>query len=268
MNEPPYWWLIYYELYTKEVDNMGFFSFRKSFKILPGVRLNIGKKSSSISLGPRGAKLNINSKGRKRLTTSIPGTGISYTQNLDTPKKQRRQTNVSSCQLKNLDKPLSEYSLADFNVDYMAKLKEKWYATIAAVFILLVIGIFFPWMNIFTIVYISFKSRNFEKFKSAIDTEIQNTELLCDDMRQQAQDDSLAFIVEAKKEMANLQNIYLDKKTTLDEIKQEMNKLVPESDALSADEQRLLINYRQLTGENKDIINISLNSLLQEQQKH
>ena len=68
--------------------------------------------------------------------------------------------------------------------------------------------------------------------------------------------------------MANLQNIYLDKKTTLDEIKQEMKELVPESDALSADEQRLLINYRQLTGENKDIMNMSLNSLLQEQQKH
>ena len=265
MNEPPYRWLIYYELYTKEVDNMGFFSFRKSFKILPGVRLNIGKKSSSISIGPRGAKLNINSKGRKRLTTNIPGTGISYTQNLDTLKKSKRQVNVSSRQLKDLDEPLSEYSLADFNVDYMAKLKEKWYTTVTAVFILLVIGIFFPWMNIFTIVYISFKSRNFEKFKSAIDTEIRNTELLCDDIRQQAQDDSLAFIAEAKKEMANLQNIYLDKKTTLDEIKQEMSKLVPEDDRLSADEQQLLTNYRQLTAENKDIMNMSLNSLLQEQ---
>ena len=87
-------------------------------------------------------------------------------------------------------------------------------------------------------------------------------------MRQQAQDDILAFIAEAKKEMANLQNIYLDKKTTLDEIKQEMKEFVPESDALSADEQRLLMNYRQLTGENKDIMNMSLNSLLQEQQKH
>lgn len=63
--------------------------FHKSFKILTGVRLNIGKKGiSSLSVGPRGAKLNLNNKGTK-LTTSIPGTGISHTiqltQRLDTP---------------------------------------------------------------------------------------------------------------------------------------------------------------------------------------
>lgn len=58
------------------------FNFRKSIKIMPGLTLNLGKKSSSISIGPRGAKLNINSKGKKRLTTSIPGTGLSYTQNI------------------------------------------------------------------------------------------------------------------------------------------------------------------------------------------
>ena len=66
---------------------------------------------------------------------------------------------------------------------------------------------------------------------------------------QQNHIDSLAFIAEARKEMANSQNIYLDKKTTLDEIKQEMSKLVPEDDRLSADEQQLLTNYRQLTAE-------------------
>lgn len=41
------------------------FNFRKSIKIMPGLTLNLGKKSSSISIGPRGAKLNINSKGKK-----------------------------------------------------------------------------------------------------------------------------------------------------------------------------------------------------------
>lgn len=53
--------------------------FRKSFKLLPGIRLNLSKKGiSSLSVGPRGAKLNISDKGT-RLTTSIPGTGISHT---------------------------------------------------------------------------------------------------------------------------------------------------------------------------------------------
>ena len=58
---------------------------------MPGLTLNLGKKSSSISIGPRGAKLNINSKGRKRLTTSIPGTGLSYTQNIGGNTSKRKQ---------------------------------------------------------------------------------------------------------------------------------------------------------------------------------
>lgn len=55
--------------------------FRKSFKILPGVNINISKNDISLSLGPKGAKANISSKG-VRGTASIPGTGISYSEQL------------------------------------------------------------------------------------------------------------------------------------------------------------------------------------------
>lgn len=58
--------------------------FRKSFKIAPGVRLNIGKKGISTSIGPKGAKVNIGPNGT-RFTASIPGTGLSYTTRLDKP---------------------------------------------------------------------------------------------------------------------------------------------------------------------------------------
>lgn len=68
---------------VKEVDIMGF-RFRKSFKILPGVRINLGKKGISTSIGPKGAKINIGPNGT-RFTTSIPGTGISYSTRLDKP---------------------------------------------------------------------------------------------------------------------------------------------------------------------------------------
>ena len=33
------------------------FRFRKSFKIAPGVKLNFGKKSTSVSVGTRGAHI-------------------------------------------------------------------------------------------------------------------------------------------------------------------------------------------------------------------
>ena len=55
------------------------FKFRKSIKLLPGVKLNLGKKGiSSISIGKKGATINISKKGIKT-NLGIPGTGISYT---------------------------------------------------------------------------------------------------------------------------------------------------------------------------------------------
>jgi hypothetical protein len=54
------------------------FRFRKSIKILPGIRLNVGKRGiNSVSVGGRGATTNIGKHGT-HTTYSIPGTGISY----------------------------------------------------------------------------------------------------------------------------------------------------------------------------------------------
>lgn len=52
--------------------------FRKSIKIAPGVRLNIGKKSVGISAGVKGARVSVNSNGRVTKSVGIPGTGLSY----------------------------------------------------------------------------------------------------------------------------------------------------------------------------------------------
>jgi tetratricopeptide (TPR) repeat protein len=50
--------------------------FRKSVKILPGVRINFNKNSTSLSLGPRGAHYTMSSTGRRTVSAGIPGTGI------------------------------------------------------------------------------------------------------------------------------------------------------------------------------------------------
>lgn len=52
--------------------------FRKSFKIVPGVRLNVGSKSAGLSFGGKGLRYSINSRTGGRITASIPGTGLSY----------------------------------------------------------------------------------------------------------------------------------------------------------------------------------------------
>ncbi len=57
---------------------MGFFRFRRSVKILPGVRWNFGKSSTSLSIGGRGAHYTFGTSG-SRTTVGIPGTGLSYT---------------------------------------------------------------------------------------------------------------------------------------------------------------------------------------------
>ncbi|WP_336916595.1 DUF4236 domain-containing protein [Acinetobacter modestus] len=54
------------------------FNFRKSFKIAPGIKINVTKKGiSSLSLGKNGARVNVGKKGTKT-TVSLPGSGISY----------------------------------------------------------------------------------------------------------------------------------------------------------------------------------------------
>lgn len=61
--------------YTADVG----WRFRRSLRILPGVRLNISKRGiSSLSVGRRGLTLNVGRKGTKE-TIGLPGSGISYT---------------------------------------------------------------------------------------------------------------------------------------------------------------------------------------------
>lgn len=53
--------------------------FRKSFKVAPGVKVNIGKKNGSISFGSKGARHTISTDGRRTTSVGIPGTGVGYT---------------------------------------------------------------------------------------------------------------------------------------------------------------------------------------------
>jgi hypothetical protein len=52
--------------------------FRRSIRLLPGVRVNLGLTRASLSIGRRGLTYNIGSKG-SRVTVGVPGSGFSYT---------------------------------------------------------------------------------------------------------------------------------------------------------------------------------------------
>jgi hypothetical protein len=55
--------------------------FRKSKRLLPGVRLNIGKRGASVRVGGKGLGYTTGTSG-SRVSASIPGTGLSYRQKL------------------------------------------------------------------------------------------------------------------------------------------------------------------------------------------
>lgn len=55
------------------------FRFRKSFKIAPGVKLNLNKKSAGITFGGKGAHFTMNTKGKNTTSVGVPGTGLYYT---------------------------------------------------------------------------------------------------------------------------------------------------------------------------------------------
>ena len=69
------------------------FNFRKSFSIGKLFRINISKSGIGFSFGIPGARITRTAKGKLKSTYSIPGTGISYTQNLD--KKENKEKKIT-----------------------------------------------------------------------------------------------------------------------------------------------------------------------------
>lgn len=61
------------------------FRFRRSIRIAPGIRINVGTRGISTTLGPRGASLNVGPKGTYA-NVGIPGTGLSSRTRLDVPE--------------------------------------------------------------------------------------------------------------------------------------------------------------------------------------
>jgi hypothetical protein len=53
--------------------------FHRSIELAPGMRINLGKRSMSVSVGVKGAHTTLRPGQTARTTLSLPGTGVSYT---------------------------------------------------------------------------------------------------------------------------------------------------------------------------------------------
>jgi hypothetical protein len=68
-------------------------SYRKSIKIFPGVKLNISKSGISTTIGGKGGSISIGSKGTY-LNTGISGTGLSFRYRIDKKEKNIEKKNL------------------------------------------------------------------------------------------------------------------------------------------------------------------------------
>ena len=68
--------------------------FRRTWSVFPGIRLNLGLKSGSVSFGMRGLHYTVGTRG-SRITAGIPGTGLFWTKKINSPFSpvQPRQVN-------------------------------------------------------------------------------------------------------------------------------------------------------------------------------
>ena len=63
--------------------------FRRSVTLIPGVRLNIGKRGGSIRVGGRGFGYTAGTSGTT-VTAGVPGTGLFYSKKISAPQAQAK----------------------------------------------------------------------------------------------------------------------------------------------------------------------------------
>jgi hypothetical protein len=66
--------------------------FRRTVRLIPGVKLNFSRGGTSVSFGTRGFWCTIGPHGRRRTTVSLPGTGMSWTEEHRVQKTTRNDT--------------------------------------------------------------------------------------------------------------------------------------------------------------------------------
>lgn len=82
--------------------------FRKSFKVAPGVKVNLNKKSTSVTFGRKGVHKTYSSSGKKTTSVGIPGTGAYYTTSSGGGSGSKKPSSHKRISADNLDPVLTE----------------------------------------------------------------------------------------------------------------------------------------------------------------
>lgn len=98
------------------------FRFRKSFKIAPGIRFNLGKKSGSFTIGKRGSSFSIGSRGTYA-NLGIKGTGLSYRAKISGLSQKKTKKMARASKINQLEKLESMYRKGQISQHEYAQLK-------------------------------------------------------------------------------------------------------------------------------------------------
>ena len=82
--------------------------FRKSFEVAPGVKVNLNKKSTSVTFGGKGVHKTYSSSGKKTTSVGIPGTGAYYTTSSGGGSGSKKPSSHKRISADNLDPVLTE----------------------------------------------------------------------------------------------------------------------------------------------------------------
>ncbi|MBQ9610616.1 MAG: DUF4236 domain-containing protein [Lachnospiraceae bacterium] len=66
--------------------------FRKSISVAPGVKVNVNKKSASVTVGKKGAHYTMSTSGKQTASVGLPGTGLSYSKSFGGKKKSNKSS--------------------------------------------------------------------------------------------------------------------------------------------------------------------------------
>lgn len=81
---------------------MSKFQFRKRFRIVKGISLNLSKRGAGVSAGPRGGKISRSADGRLTGSAGIPGSGISYRRSFNSDGEELDQELIENSLLLNI----------------------------------------------------------------------------------------------------------------------------------------------------------------------
>lgn len=96
------------------------FRFRKSIKVLPGVRVNLSHRGVGTRIGPKGLGFTSGPSG-KRINASLPGTGLSYSKKVGGRRHPQTEGGDRNVRFGRYCRPASSVA-----AQHSCKLVEQW----------------------------------------------------------------------------------------------------------------------------------------------